>query len=46
MILPGVTIGHGSIVTAGAVDTEDVAPDSYVEGNPAKVVRQLPWGDR
>lgn len=46
MILPGVTIGHGSIVAAGAVVTEDVPPDSYVEGNPAKVIRQLPWGDR
>ncbi len=46
MILPGVTIGHGSIVAAGAVVMESVPPDSYVEGNPAKVVRQLPWGDR
>jgi maltose O-acetyltransferase len=46
MILPGITVGHGSIVAAGAVVTESVPPDSYVEGNPAKVVRQLPWGDR
>lgn len=46
IILPGVTIGQGSIVAAGAVVGEDVAPNSYVEGNPARVVRQLPWGDR
>jgi len=46
MILPGVTVGHGSIVAAGAVVTEGVPADSYVEGNPARVTRQLPWGDR
>lgn len=46
MILPGVTVGHGSVVAAGAVVMEDVPPNSYVEGNPAKVVRELPWGDR
>jgi acetyltransferase-like isoleucine patch superfamily enzyme len=46
IVLPGVTIGHGSIVAAGAVVDEDVPPDSYVAGNPAKVVQQLPWGDR
>jgi maltose O-acetyltransferase len=46
IILPGVTIGHGSVVAAGAVVSTDIPPDSYVEGNPAVVVRQLPWGDR
>jgi acetyltransferase-like isoleucine patch superfamily enzyme len=46
IILPGVTIGHGSVVAAGAVVTQDVPPDSYVEGNPAQVVRKLPWGNR
>ena len=45
-ILPGVTVGHGSIVAAGAVVDQDVAPNSYVAGNPAAVVQQLPWGDR
>lgn len=45
VILPGVTIGHGSIIAAGAVVTKDIPPDSYVEGNPAKVVQKLPWGD-
>ena len=46
IILPGVTIGHGSVVAAGAVVTQEVPPDSYVEGNPAQVVRKLPWGNR
>lgn len=46
IILPGVTVGRGSIVAAGAVVTEDVPPNAYVEGNPARVVRELPWGER
>ncbi|MBV8718286.1 MAG: acyltransferase [Chloroflexi bacterium] len=46
MILPGVTIGNGCIVAAGAVVTTDMPDNSYVEGNPAKVVDQLPWGNR
>ncbi len=39
MILSGVTIGHGSIVAAGAVVTRDVAPFSVVGGNPCKFIR-------
>jgi maltose O-acetyltransferase len=46
VIVPGVTIGHGAIVAAGAVVLKDVPPDTYVEGNPAQVVRKLPWGYR
>ncbi len=46
IILPGVTVGRGSIVAAGAVVTQDIAPNSYVEGNPAKVIQPLPWGNR
>jgi len=46
LILPGVTIGRGAIVAAGAVVLKDVPPNTYVEGNPAAVVRRLPWGDR
>lgn len=45
-VLPGVTIGQGCVVAAGSVVTEDVPPNSYVAGNPAAVVRSLPWGDR
>lgn len=40
-ILPGVTIGAGSIVAAGAVVTKNVPPNSLVAGVPARVVRQL-----
>jgi maltose O-acetyltransferase len=46
VIVPGVTVGRGSVVAAGAVVLKDVPPNTYVEGNPAKVVRELPWGYR
>ena len=39
MIMPGVTIGEGSIVAACAVVTRDVPPRSIVAGNPATVIR-------
>jgi acetyltransferase-like isoleucine patch superfamily enzyme len=39
IILPGLTIGDGSIVGAGSVVTEDVPPAVIVAGNPAKVIR-------
>jgi acetyltransferase-like isoleucine patch superfamily enzyme len=35
MVLPGVTIGEGAVVAAGAVVTRDVAPYTIVAGNPA-----------
>jgi len=40
VILPGVTIGRGAIVGAGAVVTEDVKPFSIVAGVPARFIRQ------
>lgn len=46
IIAPGVTVGRGSVVAAGAVVLKDVPPNTYVEGNPAAVIRQLPWGYR
>lgn len=39
IILPGVTIGDGSIVAAGSVVNKDVPPRSLVGGVPAKVLR-------
>ena len=38
-ILPGVTIGDGSIVGAGAVVTGDIPPYSVAVGVPARVIR-------
>jgi acetyltransferase-like isoleucine patch superfamily enzyme len=39
LVLPGVTIGDGAIIAAGAVVTKDVPPYAIVGGNPAKVLR-------
>jgi acetyltransferase-like isoleucine patch superfamily enzyme len=38
IILPGVTIGEGAVVAAGAVVTKDVAPFTIVAGVPARPV--------
>lgn len=38
IILPGVTIGQGAVVAAGAVVTKDVAPYTVVGGVPAKEI--------
>jgi len=38
IILPGVTIGKGAVVAAGAVVTHDVAPYHVVAGVPAKKI--------
>ncbi|MGP8321299.1 MAG: acyltransferase [Methanosarcinaceae archaeon] len=39
IILPGVTIGRGSVIGAGAVITRDIPPYSVAAGVPAKVIR-------
>ena len=41
IILPGVTIGRGSTVGAGAVVTKSVPPYSVAVGNPARVIKNL-----
>lgn len=41
VVLPGVRIGHGSVVAAAAIVTRDVPPGVLVAGNPARVVREL-----
>jgi len=39
IVMPGVRVGHNSIVAAGAVVTKDVPPRSIVAGNPAQIIR-------
>ncbi|MCB9159898.1 MAG: CatB-related O-acetyltransferase [Caldilineaceae bacterium] len=39
IILPGVTIGQGAIIGAGAVVTKDVPAYAVCAGNPARVLR-------
>lgn len=40
LILPGVNLGEGSVVGAGAVVTKDVEPWTVVGGNPAKFIKK------
>lgn len=39
VIMPGVTVGTGSVIAAGAVVTKDVLPYTIVAGVPAKVIK-------
>jgi acetyltransferase-like isoleucine patch superfamily enzyme len=39
IILPGVAVGDGAVIGAGAVVTKPVAPYAIVAGNPARLVR-------
>lgn len=41
IILPGITIGEFSVVSAGSVVTCDVPPYSVVRGNPAEVISRF-----
>ncbi|HEX6163006.1 MAG TPA: acyltransferase [Vicinamibacterales bacterium] len=41
IVLPGVRIGNGSVVAAGAVVTESVPDHVVVGGVPAKVIRSI-----
>ena len=41
IICPGVTIGENSVVAAGAVVTKDVADNTVVGGNPAKIIKHI-----
>ncbi|MBE1533184.1 CatB-related O-acetyltransferase [Actinomadura algeriensis] len=40
IVMPGVRIGDGAIIAAGAVVTADVPPYTIVGGNPARTIRR------
>ena len=40
IVLPGVKIGDGAVVAAGAVVTKDVEPWTVVGGNPARFIKK------
>ncbi len=40
IVLPGVTVGDGAVLAAGAVVTKDVAPYTIVGGVPAQQIRE------
>lgn len=41
MVLKGVTIGHDTVIGAGAIVTRDIPPLSVAVGQPAHVIRRL-----
>jgi acetyltransferase-like isoleucine patch superfamily enzyme len=41
IILPGISIGHHSVIGAGSVVTKDVPANCLMVGNPARVVRRF-----
>jgi acetyltransferase-like isoleucine patch superfamily enzyme len=41
MIIGGVTVGENAVVAAGSVVTKDVPPNTFVGGNPARVIRSI-----
>lgn len=41
VILPGITVGEGAVIAAGAVVTKDVLPYTLVGGVPAKKIRTI-----
>lgn len=40
-VMPGVTIGEGCVIAAGAVVTKDMPANSLIAGVPAKVIKTI-----
>lgn len=41
LILPGVTIGKGSVIAAGSVVTRDIPPGVVAAGNPCRIIKAV-----
>jgi acetyltransferase-like isoleucine patch superfamily enzyme len=39
-VLPGVRIGHGSVIAAGSIVSRDIPPMCLAGGNPVQIIRQ------
>lgn len=39
--MPGVTIGSGCVIAAGAVVTKDMPENSLIAGVPAKIIKTI-----
>lgn len=44
-VCPGVTIGDGCVIGAGAVVTRDIPANSFAAGNPCRVIREITGED-
>lgn len=40
-VMPGVTIGHDTVIGAGSVVTRDIPPGVVAVGNPCRVIREI-----
>jgi acetyltransferase-like isoleucine patch superfamily enzyme len=45
-VLPGVTIGKGSVIGAGSLVTKDIPAGVLAYGNPCRVIRPITENDR
>lgn len=44
-ILPGITIGHNSVIGAGSVVVRDIPANSIAVGNPCRVIKRIDSDD-